>query len=185
MLTNREDFKQFMDGVNVQMLIDRSIGNSNKGSKRWVNKLISCDAESYIKNVEKLKEQMIFLNKDGVRLYASCNSRDINKAHNYCMHKQIDLIKNNDFVNFYSKINDKFISILMKPENRKTKLFILDIDKKDTREIDQCVIHLLIKVIFKYETVKGWHYICEPFNLNLLEVDEVEIKTDGLLLIDF
>ena len=34
-------FADYMDGVRVSMLIDRSVGNNNKGSKRWVNKTVS------------------------------------------------------------------------------------------------------------------------------------------------
>lgn len=47
----------FKEGIHVQMLINRDIGNSNKGSRRWVNKLISTNKEEYDKNVEVLIKQ--------------------------------------------------------------------------------------------------------------------------------
>src|SRR5690348_10102565 len=76
----------FLEGMRVQMLIDRSIGNTNKGSKRWVNKLISYDSTQFIENCRKLLEQMYYFGNPDIRLYSCVNNRYQTKAINRFQH---------------------------------------------------------------------------------------------------
>jgi hypothetical protein len=73
----------------------------------------------------------------------------------------------------------------MKPENKETRLFLLDLDITDTQEIELFVAQNAIDVKLKYPTKKGYHYITKPFNVKLAEqLTSVTIQKDGLLLIN-
>lgn len=178
----------FSDGVRVQMLIDRKIGNTNKGSKRWVNKLISYDLEGYKRNTEKLLMQQQYLNDPSIRLYASVNSRKVPTAVRLLHHTMIDLPEN-DFVPFYCNLHNKFVSCLMKPASRQSKYFIIDVDIPDFFPelfITQQALVNKIQTLQYYKTPGGYHIITHPFDVRLLVEfpDKVELKTDGLILLN-
>jgi hypothetical protein len=184
------EFSGFTDGVRVQMLIDRGIVNNNKGSRRWVNKLISYDQEGYYKNIVKLLEQQNYLADSNIRLYASVNSRKIESGIRVLHHAIIDL-PGDAIVPYYCNIKDNFVSALMKPECRKSKYFLLDIDTQEENEIKFIDIYLSeiteIKLIKKYKSVKGWHYVTEPFDIRFIEglKEWVDLKNDALLLLNY
>ena len=185
-------FMPFTDNVRVQLLIDRGINNTHGGSARWVNKLISTDEISFRKNVQILLHQMYTLNNPDVRLYSSLNVRNIRSAAKMFCHKQIDLNDEN-FNYFYSHIKDEFVSCLMKPENKFKGLWLIDLDTKDTNNLDYVLeqeyrCHIATaqdpRTIFKYETPNGWHYIVNKLDTRIIDVvTNAEVKGDGLLLL--
>ncbi len=189
MLINSLDplMNHYSDGVRVQMLIDRSVGNTNKGSKRWVNKLISRDIESYKKNVDKLLTQQQFIGDPNIRLYASVNSRKVTTAVRMLHHAMIDLPPE-DYVNFYTNIHNKFVSCLMKPASRLSKYFIIDVDDPDFFPelfISSIALAHKIHTHHYYKTPGGWHIITNPFDIRLLaDTPKAELKTDGLILLN-
>jgi hypothetical protein len=126
-----------------------------------------------------------YLNEPDIRLYACLNDRKIDSAINLFKHKQIDL--NADMKErFYAKINDSFASCLMKPENRSSKYFMLDIDTKDNFEVDDFVAREKIQVLHTYPTKNGWHYIVSPFNVKLAEgYKTFTVNRDAMLLLHY
>jgi len=183
---NHNPPEMFKQGINVLMLIDRGIQNSNKGSKRWINKIITDSEENWDKAVQKLIELQAHINEPAVRLYSSINPRSLKKGIKTFQHKQLDLTEDNE-ATFYRRINDSFCSCLMKPENRDRSLFLLDVDSKDTSEADAFLIsNSGIMQYYSYPTPNGWHYIVEPFDLRMCEDAETfEVKRDALMLISW
>lgn len=77
------------------------------------------------------------------------------------------------------------ISSLMKPENKNSKLWLLDLDVKDTSELESMIHHFSIDVVKKYESVKGWHYVTKSFDTRIMkDVKFLEIKKDALILLN-
>lgn len=177
---------QFTEGVRVLMLIDRAIGNTNKGSKRWLNKLVSTNSQEFYQNLEKLKNQLVYLNEPSVRIYSSINPRNLDKAIRTFQHRQLDLHTSFEKNSFYHDIRASFVSCLMQPENREmldNKFYLVDIDSKEDsqkylnelKEKDIC--------IYDYETPNGWHILCKPFDVRLCkEWPNTEVKTDALMI---
>lgn len=178
--------KIFTHGVNVLMLIDRSKKNSNKGSRRWVNKIITSGAEDFYEAAEKLIEQQVYLNNPSIRLYSSINSRNMAKAILAFKHKQLDLLEQNEAI-FYQRINDSFCSCLMQPECRNENLFLLDCDSKDISEVTSFLAkHFGIQVHHQYQTPNGWHFIVDAFNPAMCEgMTTFEVKKDALMLLNW
>lgn len=170
-------FENFTSGVRVSMLIDRGVQNSKNGSKRWINKLISYDPETFTKNIEKLISLQDYLNDINIRLYSSVNSRNMDKSINHFKHKQLYIWEDDKF-KFYSGIKENFVSSLMVPENRESNFWLLDWDREETVPLPEIVY------ILTYKTPNGFHTVCERFNPVLLNgVENVEIKKDALLLL--
>lgn len=181
-----EKFKDFTSGVRVMMLIDRGVQNNNKGSKRWVNKLISFNSGTFEKNLSKLIELQYYLKNPDIRLYTCVNDRKLDSAIKYFQHKQIDINDEAEKISFYTHINDNFCSALMQTENKRSRLFLIDIDQKNTNEVDSMLNHDNILPILKYETKKGWHYITNSFDPKILCLCSfAEVKKDGLILINW
>lgn len=174
----------FKEGIRVLMLIDRGVQNSNKGSKRWINKIITDNPHEYNIAYDKLSRLQNYLNNPSIRLYASINCRNLEKAINHFNHKQLDLI-GSEKSKFYTRINDSFCSCLMKPENRASNNFLLDIDTKDTKEVNSFLSNnrdIVMKYV--YPTPQGWHYIVDPFNPRLcFDYSSFEVKKDALMLL--
>ncbi len=177
--------ENFRHGVRVMMLIDRGEQNSNKGSKRWINKIITTDENEWDNALLRLLELQHYLKNPDVRLYACVNSRKLDNAIKLFQHRQIDL-QDDMKLKFYSKINNTFASCLMKPENKQTKFFMIDIDTKDPLEADKFVSDNMIKIIHSYPSKNGWHYICEPFDVRLSNCYRTfTVLKDGVLLLNY
>lgn len=175
------EFITLMSGVRVQMLINRGISSANKGSKRWVSKLISTCKEEAKENIYKLLMQMNALKDNDVRLYMSMNERNIDSAIRYFKHQQIDLSESKSF---YKDIHNRFVSALMKPENRYRSAYLLDVDSKITYSLDDAIVDNDIIIQKKYPTPSGWHYVVDDFDVRCIDhIEYVEVKKDGLLLL--
>lgn len=180
-----KEYAEYTDGVRVLMLLDRSIGNTNKGSKRWLNKLISTNPIEFHKCLIKLLSLQYYLNDHHIRLYSCLNSRKMDSAIKLFKHKQLDVVNDNEY-SFYKNINDSFCSCLMAPENRAYKLYMLDIDSEDTLEADSFIYQHNIYIRNKFKSKKGWHYVVDPFNVLLAKNSKTfEVKNDALLLLNW
>ncbi len=178
-------FKMFMDGVRTVMLIDRDNNNTNKGSKRWIKKIITTNETEWIDAVSYLLTIQEFRDDDSVRLYSSVNTRKIDSAIKTFQHKQLDL-QPDMVTRFYTHINDSFFSCLMAPENKLSKYFLMDIDTRIPIEADRFISEHLIQVVMTYPTKNGWHYIVEPFNTEwAMKQKDFTLLKDGLLLLNY
>ncbi len=180
-------FLSFSYGIRILYLINREVGNTNKGSSRWVKKIITTTPAEYKAGILQLLE----IRKPHERIYASVEPRDFKKAIRIFKHKMLD----NDYqddenkFNFYRNIYNNWISALSSPESRADKRFLLDCDIKSNLDI---VLEILkdcgANVIFIYETSKGSHIITMPFSIpreviTSLSKLNVEVKKNALLLL--
>jgi len=178
-------YKDFQDGVRVSMLINRGIGNSNKGSKRWMNKIISTNPKEWQDAITTLHEIQLIQNNPDMRIYSCLNDRDMAKGIKMFQHMLIDVFPDMRD-RFYRKLNDRFCSALMKPENKNSKLFMLDVDSKVTHEVDEFISSNMIEVVNTFPSRQGWHYIVKPFNVTLANGKETfSVIKDGLILINY
>lgn len=180
-----QKFVHFRNGIRVLMLIDRGVMNANKGSRRWINKIITTDPKSWLNALERLIELQNNIGNPDVRLYGCMNDRKLDRSINMFRHRELDL-QPDDKIKFYSKINNTFCSCLMKPENKLSKYMLLDIDVNDTNEVDKFVSDNLIQIILTYPSKNGWHYIVNPFNIMLANgYKTFKVLKDGLLLLNW
>ena len=171
-------------GYRMLMLIQRGKEDGeNQGKDKRILRKISRNEEEFLKILNEFLE----IKKDNERIYSCVNERDIDKAIKIFKQKQLDA----DYYNiesknsFYLDIKNRWIGSVMKPRAKKTSYFLLDIDTKDKKELDD-IKKRLCKIssnYVRYETKNGYHFICPPFNPELLA--GVEIKKDGLLLLDY
>lgn len=185
-----EEFGDFMEGYRVLFLIHRSKeGGTNKGTKMY--KEISKNSEDFINKLTYLYERANIEQLGGkkpipLRIYSSANNRDIKKAVRKFKENQLDA-DYNSVTDFYTDIKNRFISSLMSPSARKTKLFLIDVDDNKEAPIVEFFLRKNgIDILKEYKTVNGKHFITEPFNpkqLEEFELESVSIKKDGLLLL--
>jgi hypothetical protein len=194
MISNLPD--EFMQGIRVMYLIDRSVANTNRQSSRFVKKLISQNKEEYLENLEKLKA----IRTQDERIYASVNSRNFKSATKQFKLRQLEneYMAEDQLFNFYRNLHNNWVSALTVPQSRASRYFLIDFDDNS---IDQFLEFLKKNIqdkniIFHYRTKKGHHIITNPFNpaiisnaydgLNQFKLRwNWEIKKDGLLLLEF
>ena len=134
-------------------------------------------------NAKALKMLLaIVAGQEGVwRIYRSVNKRDLAKARKVLLH---DLIENPE--NNLAGIGGLWKSIVMRPESKGERLWLIDIDTKDDvfiadvgrflLDIDRCPIE-------NSDTPNGIHLVVKPFDASKFNFDNVEIKKDALLFL--
>ena len=173
--------EMFTDGVRVLMLINRAIGNTNKGSYRWVNKLVSTCTEEFRENLERLAIQQDKLNNSDLRIYGAINARKTDAAVREFQIRQLKIQTDEERRFFYKDLNNQYVSCLMKPENRATRYYLVDIDKSDADAMQ--LADMAPNRLHHYKTPKGWHVICKPFDVRIYAgIPHVEVKKDGLMI---
>lgn len=184
-------FQSISDWLRVVLLIHRSKewGANNK-FKRHIKKIITTNSEEFFEAIRELKE-IKDRDKRPLRIYASCNSRDINKAIRLFKEQQLanDYDPTEKHESFYIDIKNRFISCLMDKSCRAEKNFIIDLDWIDDRSFVQLlnIIEKRTEIILSYRTKNGFHIITEPFNyIEELDDDIIQcVHTDGQMLIDY
>lgn len=123
-----------------------------------------------------------------LRIYASCNPRDINKAIRTFKTNQLD----NDYADedthsgFYRDIHNRFFSALMQPQSRADNRMIIDVDDVSIMDaVDKLVANLELHVYTKYATKNGWHIVVAPFNPSLWSMEGTSVKKDSLILLKY
>ena len=169
-------------GYRMLMLIDRNKCGTDRNQKRSIRR-ISKNKEEFI----EILQDFLDIKKDGERIYSCVNERDINKAIRIFKQNQLDAdyYDEENKNSFYLDIKNRWISSIMKPQSKKESWFLIDIDTKEKKEVYEVVSFLgkFTRNFIKYETKNGYHIICPPFNPQLLQ--EVDIKKDGMLLLDY
>ncbi len=169
-------------GYRMLMLIDRSKCGTDRNKNKSIRK-ISKNKEEFL----EILQEFLDLKKDGERIYSCVNERDINKAIRIFKQNQLDAdyYDEESRNSFYLDIKSRWISAIMRPQAKKESSFLLDIDTKDKIELED-IKKRLCKIssnYVRYETKNGYHFICPPFNPELLQ--GIDIKKDGMLLLDY
>jgi hypothetical protein len=183
---NKEIIEKFSDGIRVIMLCQRKKeGKKISKTDRASIREISTNKDEFLSIVKKLKKIKDKSNKP-LRIYSCVNKRDIEKAIRTFKFLQLeaDYYDNKSKYKFYLDIKNRFISALMRPENRAETLFLLDIDSEDEEKFAKKIIEEnSIEIISEYKTKNGKHIITKPFNPKIMP--GIEIKKDGMLLLDY
>tara|TARA_Y100001963_G_C6602208_1_gene363059 strand:- start:26 stop:568 length:543 start_codon:yes stop_codon:yes gene_type:complete len=124
----------------------------------------------------------------GERIYCSLAPRDIYKAIRLFKEQQLAADYLQDPLDFYKKLNAKWVSCLMKSPNEKVWMFDLDSEDEYT--------HLMkyrsssegykFDILSMYKTKNGYHVIVKPFNKSLLNsLSRLWLKTDPMGLVAY
>lgn len=186
-----EKFKNNSDGIRVILLIHRSKeGGMNNKYKRHLRKVVTKNSEEFFQAIKDLKEI-----KDNderpLRIYASCNNRDLEKAIHKFKQEQLDSDYADDEVKnrFYLDIKNSWISCLMRKSCRNEKNFLFDLDEVDDRSFHSIynILEKQTEILNYYQTKNGYHIITKQFNYFKTLDKEIadSIQTDALMLIDY
>lgn len=190
--------ENFMRGINCFFVIDRTKGSTNKGSSRWVKKMVSFDEEAYQRIFEQLKSERV----SPQRIYVSVNPRNLRNAIYEFKQRQLKADYHRESARhyrddqeiacFYPYIFDNWVSSLMKPFSRARSNFLIDLDSHDIDGLRNYMDALKNKnlqrmenyaEIYSYPTQNGYHLISKPFDVTLFDFPNAEIKKDGLILL--
>lgn len=184
-----DEFKNFSTGYRTLFLIQRhKEGGETNNSK--LKKYITRNSEEYLKALTKLVDEQMSTDAT-LRIYASVNERDFNKAIRQFKYEQLyaDYYDQIQKENFYLDIKNRFIGCLMQPAQRATSLFLFDVDNVEGRDVCGETLHALgteVDIIKLYPTKNGWHIITKPFNHTKIKLpDSCEMKKDALLLLSY
>lgn len=183
-------FEEYTTGTRVILLLHRKKdGFDGAYPQRDSRKRISFNRNDYVNILCEFLD-LQSKSEHELRIYASCNPRNIDKAIRQFKTLQLD----NDYadeatrVDFYRDIHNRFTSALMQPQSKITGNFIIDVDTKDDtvmNAVDKLVADLELEVHTKYATKNGWHLVVEPFNPTLWDIPETSVKKDPLILLKY
>lgn len=187
----KEIFKDFSDGIRIVMLVHRNKegGVGRRIQRTRLRKIITTNSEEFFDAIEHLQD-IVAKDERTLRIYSTVNSRNIQKAIHKFKQEQLD----NDYSNeqnkehFYVDIKNSWISCLTKNSCKAQSNFLFDLDGCDDHSLITITkqIEKQTKILLTYKTKNGYHLITEPFNYTKLAcLDQVDIHSDGLLLIDF
>ena len=175
--------EMFQDGIRGIFLLLKKKDGGTGNTKRKSLKMIS-------NNKDEWKEIIIyFMNLKlncpfykNHRIYASINSRNIEKAIHLFKVRSVDIdfgsISERDL--FYTDIENRFFSCLMSPDCRKQSNFLIDCDSIDEYNDAKLLIPEDL-VLFDYETKNGRHIITKSFNPQ--QYKDITIDKDNLIYI--
>jgi hypothetical protein len=116
------------------------------------------------------------------RIYRSVNSRDVKKAELELVKTLIDRMALPLSTSPLPLIS-LWKTILMQPHNKAEKKFLIDIDSEDA--LTPVLSNPVIEIERQVRTPNGYHLVCKPFDVRILEgIQNASIQKDGLLFID-
>jgi len=183
-----ENFKDFMDGTRVLLLLQRQKeGGGTKEHKRRRARFI-------VHNMDQMKcslFELLLLKavcKTEYRIYMTSAPRDLKKAE-YEFKEQmlhVDQSGGLDKEFFWTHVEDKWISALMSTNPVKDRgLFILDIDKPTHNDVHVWCAENDVEIVMIYPTKNGVHFVVKPFDRTKFPKEMGEVKVDGLLLLSY
>lgn len=185
-----DDFKDFTSGVRVILLLQRTKdGGANDEEKRAFESYTTFSPEEFKDKLFNLLILKASINQP-TRIYLSANPRNIKKVIRYIEQQLQDAHYADDAMrdSSYRKLLRKPRHFLMQQSCRDESLFIIDVDDIDGVDNSGLAIkkmgELGIVVRKRYRTKNGWHFVVEPFNVNLWDCVG-EIKKDPLILLSY
>jgi len=182
-----DTFFRFTQGCRTLFLLHRTKEGAASQAEGEQKKMI-------VQNEYEFKEALCTLlelkhqSNNELRIYSSVNSRNMEKAIRKFKFSMLesDYYDEENRLNFYLDIKNRFFSSLMNPESRKTSYFLIDCDSEAQTQaaLTKCA-ELNIHIHQVYGTKNGTHIITAPFNQALFQIPEIEIHKDGLLLLKY
>lgn len=185
-----EQFADFTDGTRMMLLLHRKKdGGHNQEEHRTFESYVTKNSEDFrykLFNMLLIKASCTV----PLRLYLSACERDVKKTIRTIEYELLDLhyadVERREAT--HMKILRAPRHFIMKPENAKEKLFMIDVDDKEGRDmIGEVLTHMAdldVQELMRYKTKGGWHIVVKPFNPALWQ-HESEIKKDPMLLLDW
>ena len=115
------------------------------------------------------------------RIHRTVNKRSTEKAFKLLLHYLLEHPECAPYV------DSQWKTILLQPECRAERRFMLDVDFKDPTKIQEILKFLEAQdkfIIESKETPNGFHCITDPFNRELFKFDNVTVLTDGYIFIE-
>lgn len=173
----------FMSGIRVLKRVAR---NKDNAAHRRNEVLISYREEDFLSCVGKLLSDI----RDGERVYASVDARDILKAQVRFTSDLNEVMRVGAPVTardaFFRKMDGKWASALGNSTSRLTKRFLFDWDDPCPRyaEVVQGQLHTFSRApVYSYATKSGYHFVTEPFNPSKLPQHlALKYQSNGSLL---
>ena len=163
--------------AHVLVALRRRKDAANNKLKSGCHKVIVRDDEEYaMSRLERLCDEGEW------RIYRSVNKRNLHKAAQLL---QVELIYRADDI--ADRIDQVWKSILMKPECKSERKFLIDIDNASVNT--GYIKERYLEGVTIYDTVKtpnGWHMVTGPFDSRKLLEDlggVIEVKKDALVYI--
>lgn len=175
-----EDFKTGVRGI---LLLHRKKDGAVANAQTKSLKRISRGAEEWQEIVSYFQMLQSTPLYENFRIYASVNSRNMNKAIHEFSKRKIDA----DFSlaplrnDFYTDIKNRFFSCLMEPNQRDTKYFLWDFDSPEEEKKGYPLITSENAFEFGYATKNGSHVISKPFDPR--KAEGLTMHKDGLMFI--
>jgi len=185
-------FDDFKTGYRLLIMLHRKKDGGHGRADYHSIKYLVNGKEEFDEKLKRLQDAKATHSDIPYRIYSSINERDMDKAIRKFKYEIID----NDYVDkiqrnrFYTDINNRLIGCVQKPENKKTKNFLFDVDEgthyKTDKDVELFCQHLLFytNILFKKKTKNGWHIITEPFNVSELDYKIGDLLKDALLFIE-
>lgn len=183
-----EEFKEFTSGTRTLLLLQRhKEGGETNNSK--LKKVITTTPEEFRAELRKLVSEKMDSDLP-LRVYSCVNKRDTLKAIRKFRQEQLDAEYGGEGVEigFYLDLKNRFFGCLMSPQCAKDSLFMFDVDNEEGRDVFGEALEAIPsdKIVKQYRTKNGWHIVTEPFDHTKIQLPRgVELKKDGLLLLDF
>lgn len=169
MINNLEQIKSLLkfnseDEFYFLQLIQRKKEIPGLGSNNHVVGTYYISSKEYLEL--KFPEIELLCKYHNARAYINLNKKSYKKLAFKTLQKVTDQILNED----YKSVKRAYNSVCGKFSNDENKSWIIDIDHKKMREINDLIVTIDgrqpigDKYIALLETKNGYHYICKPFN---------------------
>jgi hypothetical protein len=183
-----EIFEDFTDGYRLLILLKRNEHDTH-GYEGF------CDSNAIkriSKNTEEFKvalSELLELQKlrPGSRIYSCMNARNIDLVLMEFKKQlvEVDYFLDKEKIAYYLDIQKNFYSMFMDNRCRGEVYCMLDIDSLDKEKLCQIEenIKKITKIVLKYNTPRGCHFIVEAFEPKLFE--QQRLKYDSFLLLSY
>lgn len=181
-LINHPD--EFKTGVRVVMKLLRGKDGGLAKPDHHAKKIITRSVEEWNDAVKELVASA----EENERIYASVDERNVDKAIHEFKRRQLDadLYDEDSKYKFYVDVKNRFISCVMEPASRATKLFLIDCDtEEEFEEVEKKLKTLPTSFLHTYKTKSGQHVITKPFNPNLLGEHAALVKQNAMMLVGY
>lgn len=183
-----EEFEKFTSGFRVLFLLQRHKEGGEVNNSKLM-KIVTRNSDEWKTGLKKLLKEKKYSDLP-LRIYASVNERNFNKAIRQFKYEQLDADYYDQVQkeNFYLDVKNRFIGCLMQPAQRATSLFLFDVDNEEGRDVQGETLSVIPNemIVQVYPTKNGWHIITQPFNYTEIKLPKgCEIKKDALLLLSY